>query len=120
VVLVGIAVKYRGPTWGEAMKIISRFALAVVAAAAIVFATSGPAVADVTVTAHKHCLYIQSLDGYVLIAEGVSEKAPIDPALENFHGKVHTGEPGDHVEIRRIGMEVDCPAQIPDSVVSAD
>ena len=102
------------------MKIVSRFALAVVAAAAMVFATSGPAVADVAVTAHKHCLYIQSLDGYVLIAEGVSEKAPIDPALENFHGKVHIGEPGDHVRIRRIGMAEDCPAQIPDSVVPAD
>jgi hypothetical protein len=105
---------------GEAMKIVSRFAMAVIAAAAVVFATGAPAVADVTVTAHKHCLYIQSLDGYVLIAAGVSEKAPIDPALENFHGKVHTGEPGDHVKIMRIGMEDDCPAQIPGSVVSAD
>ena len=94
--------------------------MAVVAAAATVLAISAPAVADVTVTAHKHCLYIQSLDGYVLIAAGVSEKAPIDPALENFHGKVHTGEPGDHVKIMRIGMEDDCPAQIPGSVVSTD
>jgi hypothetical protein len=102
------------------MKIVSRFAMAVIAAAAVVFATGAPAVADVTVTAHKHCLYIQSLDGYVLIAAGVSEMAPIDPALENFHGKVHTGEPGDHVKIMRIGMEDDCPAQIPGSVVSAD
>jgi hypothetical protein len=36
------------------------------------------------VAPHKHCLYIQSLDGYVLIAQGVSEKAPNGPALENF------------------------------------
>jgi hypothetical protein len=109
-----------GFTLGEAMKIVSRFALALVAAAAMVFATSASVLADVTVTAHKHCLYIQSLDGYVLIAEGVSEEAPLDPALENFHGKVHTGEPGDHVKIMRIGMEDDCPAQIPGSVVSTD
>jgi hypothetical protein len=86
------------------MKIISRFALATVAAAGLVFATSAPVGADVV--PHKHCLYTSS--GWVLIAEGVSEKAPNDPALENFHYKVHTGEPGDHLVIRRINVDDDC------------
>lgn len=51
-----------------------------------------------------------------MIAEGLSENAPIDPALENFHDKVHTGEPGKHVKIIRIDMAAECPAQIPGSV----
>jgi hypothetical protein len=54
------------------MKIIGRFALGAVAAAGLVFATSVPAGADVP--PHKHCLYIQALDGYVLTAQGLSEK----------------------------------------------
>jgi hypothetical protein len=93
---------------GEAMKIISRFLFAVVAPAGLVFVTSGSAAADVA--PHKHCLYTPS--GWVLIAEGVSEKAPNDPALENFHYKVHTGEPGQHIVIRRIGVAEDC-SQLP-------
>jgi hypothetical protein len=48
--------------WGDAMKIIGRFALAAVAAAGLVFATSAPAGA---MDSHKHCLYIESLDRYV-------------------------------------------------------
>ena len=55
---------------------------------------------------HKHCLLTPS--GWVLIAEGVSEEAPNDPALENFHYKVHTGEPGAQVVIRRIDVDQDC------------
>jgi hypothetical protein len=93
------------------MKIIGRFALGAVAAAGLVFATSVPAGADVP--PHKHCLYIESLDGYVLIAQGVSEKAPNEPALENFHEKVHTGEPGDHLKIIRIGVNDDCQPRFP-------
>jgi hypothetical protein len=51
VVLVGRAVEYRGLPRGDAMKIICRFALAAVAAAGLVFATSAPAEA---VDPHKH------------------------------------------------------------------
>ena len=116
-VLVGRAVEYRGLPWGDAMKIIGRFALAAVAAAGLVFATSAPAGA---VDSHKHCLYIESLDRYVLIAEGLSEHAPNPPALDNFHEKVHRGEPGDHLVITRIEMDADCPARLPGSVVPAD
>jgi hypothetical protein len=80
------------------MKIIGRFALGAVAAAGLVFATSVPAGADVP--PHKHCLYIESLDRYVLIAEGLSEQAPNPPALDNLHEKVHRGgarrSPSDH------------------------
>jgi hypothetical protein len=82
------------------------------------FATTASAVADVP--PHKHCLYIKSLDAYVLIAVGLSENAPNDPALENFHHKVHTGESGMHLKIIRIDMAAECPAQIPGSVVSGD
>jgi hypothetical protein len=86
------------------MKIIGRLLFAFVAAAGLVFATSASAGADVP--PHKHCLYTPS--GWVLIAEGVSEKAPNEPALENFHFTVHTGEPGHHVVIRRIDVDDDC------------
>ena len=41
---------------------------------------------------HKHCLLTPA--GWVLIAEGVSDNAPNDPALENFHTWVHLGVPG--------------------------
>ena len=75
-VLVGRAAEYRGLPWGDAIKIIVRFALAAVAAAGLVFATSAQAGA---VDSHKHCLYIESLDRYVLIAEGLSEQAPTRP-----------------------------------------
>jgi len=47
--------------------------------------------------------------GMVLIAEGVSEYAPNDPALVNFHEEVHFGEPQDQLSIERIFMnEEDC------------
>ena len=86
------------------MKIINRFALAAVAAASLVFVTSASAEADVA--PHKHCLYTPS--GWVLIAKGVSEEAPNDPALENFHYEVHIGEPGAQVVIKRIDVDADC------------
>lgn len=114
---MGRAAEYRGLPWGDAMKIIGRFALAAVAAAGLVFATSAQAGA---VDSHKHCLYIESLDGNVLIAEGLSEQAPNPPALDNFHKKVHRGEPGDHLVITRIEMDADCPDRLPGSVVPAD
>ena len=87
------------------MKIISRFALAALAGASLMFATSAPAGAD-AVAPHKHCLLTPS--GWVPIAEGVSEEAPLDPALENFHSEVHIGEPKDHVTIVRIRMDQSC------------
>jgi hypothetical protein len=46
-----------------------------------VLATSAPAAAEVA--PHKHCLLTP--DGWVPIAGGVSEEAPNDPTLENFH-----------------------------------
>jgi hypothetical protein len=61
-------------------KIVGRFALAALAASGLMFATSVPAAGDVA--PHKHCLLTP--DGWVLIAKGVSEEAPNDPALENF------------------------------------
>ena len=80
-------------------------AVATVAAMGLVFATSAPAAADVT--PHMHCLETPS--GWVLIAEGVSEYAPNDPALVNFHEEVHFGEPQDQLSIERIFMnEEDC------------
>ena len=103
---------------GGIMKIMNRLAMATVAAAGLMLATTASAVADVS--PHKHCLYLDSLDGYVLIAEGLSENAPNDPALENFHVKVHTGEPGKHLKIIRIDMAAECPAQIPGSIVSGN
>jgi hypothetical protein len=60
-------------------KIVGRFALAALAASGLMFATSVPAAGDVA--PHKHLL---TPDGWVLIAKGVSEEAPNDPALENF------------------------------------
>jgi len=81
-------------------------ALAAVAAAGLVFGTSAPAVADV-VAPHKHCLLTP--EGWVLIAEGVSDEAPNDPALVNFHDQVHRplggGEP---LTIVRINVDQDC------------
>jgi len=85
-------------------KIGGRFVLAALATWGLVFATSASAAADVA--PHKHCLLTP--DGWVLIAKGVSEKAPNDPALENFHYEVHLGEPGKHVTIRRIDPNQDC------------
>lgn len=86
-------------------------ALAAVAAAGLVFGTSAPAAADVA--PHKHCLLTPS--GWVLLAEGVSEHAPNDPALENFHLRVHTGVPGgggEPLTIVRISIDQDC-SQLP-------
>lgn len=81
-------------------------ALAAVAAAGLVFVTSAPAAADVA--PHKHCLLTPQ--GWVLIAEGVSDKAPNDPALENFHTRVHFGVPGgEPLTIIRISVDGECP-----------
>ena len=92
---------------GGAMKIIGRFALAAVATAGLVFATSGPAAADVVVNPHKHC--VLTPDGWVLIAEGLSENAPVYPALREFHLDVHSGEPSQHLTIRSIPIgDEDC------------
>ena len=88
--------------------------LAAVAASGLVFATGAPAAADVL--PHKHCLLTP--DGWVLIAEGVSDEAP-NLALEEFHVKVHTGVPGwgldaapntgdEILTIVRIGVNQDC------------
>jgi hypothetical protein len=77
------------------------------AAAGLVFGTTAPAAADVP--PHKHCLLTP--DGWVLIAEGVSEEAPNDPALENFHTRVHLplGVPGgEPLTIVRINVDQDC------------
>jgi hypothetical protein len=98
------------------MKIISRFALASAATAGLFFATSAPAEA---VGDHTHCLYTPSPQGYVLIAKGVSEEAPHEPTLHNFHERVHLGEPGQHVEIRRIDVGAECPPA-PESAASEE
>ncbi len=82
-------------------------ALAAVAAAGLVFGTTAPAAADVT--PHKHCLLTP--EGWVLIAEGVTDEAPNDPALESFHYKVHIGVPGSDSEplrIVKINVDQDC------------
>ena len=63
--------------------------LAAVAASGLMFAGSVPAAADVA--PHKHC--VLTPDGWVLIAEGVTDEAP-NLALEKFHVEVHTGVPG--------------------------
>jgi hypothetical protein len=99
-------------SWG-AMKAFSRIAVAtMMAAAGLVFAMSGPAGADVLVAQHKHCL--QTPSGWVLIAEGVSEEAYLQeaPALDNFHARVHRGEPTatGGLTIERIDAEQDCSA----------
>jgi len=65
--------------------------LAAVAASGLVFATGAPAAAD-EVRPHRHCLWTP--EGWVPIAWGLSEYAPNDPALVNFHYEVHLGEPG--------------------------
>jgi hypothetical protein len=92
--------------------IVSRkIVVSALAAAGLVFGTTAPAAADVP--PHKHCLLTP--DGWVLIAEGVSEKAPNDPALENFHTRVHLplGVPGgEPLTIKRIDVDQDC-SQLP-------
>ena len=101
------------------MKIIGSFALAAAATVGLVFGASAPAAADVI--PHKHCLYIETVKGYVLIAEGVSLQAPNDPALENFHERVHRGEPiGDPTDpddrlyiVGLLDLTAECPNQLP-------
>jgi hypothetical protein len=68
---------------------------------------------------HKHCLYTPSPQGYVLIAQGVSEEAPHEPALHNFHDRVHLGEPGQHIRIIRIDVDAECP-EAPEGVASEE
>lgn len=80
------------------MKIIAKFALATVTAAGLTVTTIGTAAADVM--DHQHCMLTPA--GWVRIAMGVSEVAPEEPALENFHERVHLGEPGARVRIVRI------------------
>jgi hypothetical protein len=80
--------------------------LAAVAASGLVFATGAPAAADVA--PHKHCLLTP--DGWVLVAEGVTDKAP-NLALEKLHVYVHIGVPGsggEPLRIVRIDADQDC------------
>jgi hypothetical protein len=93
--------------------------LAAVAASGLAFATSAPAAAH-PVTPHWHCLWTP--DGWVAIAEGVSDYAPNDPALANFHDHVHRGEPGtggtEQLIIQAIfSPDVDCEDLAPPSAV---
>jgi hypothetical protein len=88
------------------MKIVRKFALAAVTAAGLAFATSTPAVA---VTDHEHCLLTP--EGYVVVAKGVSEVAPEEPALEKFHEYVHFGEPGEQLTIVRIPVGWGMPSR---------
>ena len=98
------------------MKIVSRFALAAVATAGLFFATSASAEA---VGDHKHCLYTPSPKGYVLIAEGVSEEAPHEPTLHNFHELVHRGVPGQELTIIAISVGAECP-EAPEGIASEE
>ena len=95
------------------MKIVRKFALAAVTTAGLAFATSTPAAA---VTDHEHCLLTP--EGYVVVARGVSEVAPEEPALEKFHEYVHFGEPGEQLTIVRIPVGGECPPD-PSEVASA-
>jgi hypothetical protein len=102
-----------GPIYlGGAMKGIRRIAVATVAAAGLVFSLSGPAAADVIVAQHKHCLLTPN--GWVLIAEGVSEEAYLQeaPALDKFHADVHRGKPTGTggLTIERVDADEDCSA----------
>jgi hypothetical protein len=96
------------------MKTLHKLALAAVTTVGLAFASSAPAAAQVT--DHQHCLLTP--DGWVRIATGVSEVAPEEPALENFHERVHLGEPGEHLTIVRIPVGAECPPY-PSSVASA-
>lgn len=82
----------------------------IVAAAGLGFAMSGPAGADVIVAQHKHCL--QTPDGWVLIAEDVSEEAYLKeaPALDQFHARVRRGSRHNCLTIARIDADEDCSA----------
>ena len=88
------------------MKIIGRAALAAVATAGLIFGTSVQAAA---VGQHEHCLLTP--DGWVIIAEGVSEVAwDQGPALDMFHEWVHKGQPADELTIVPIPVGGECPA----------
>ena len=95
------------------MKIVGRkivgSAVAAVAAAGLMFATSAPAAA---VTDHEHCLLTP--DGWVKIAAGISEVTTA-PALEEFHEYVHTGEPAEQLTFYRIPVGGECTIEIPRS-----
>jgi hypothetical protein len=85
---------------GGTMKVIRRIAMTTLAAAGLFVSMTGPVEADVPVDVpvvlpHKHCLLTPN--GWVLIAEGVSEEADEQdaPALDQLHDKVHTGTPTD-------------------------
>jgi hypothetical protein len=91
------------------MKIVSRFALAAVAASGLVFAASAPAAA---VDPHLHCLVTPT--GYVLIAEGLSEHSEAgEPQLEHFHADVHRGAPSKQLTIVRIEIGQTCEDDAP-------
>jgi hypothetical protein len=67
--------------------------LAGIAVSGLMFAGSAPAAAhEGKVLQHWHCLWTP--EGWVPLAEGVSEQAPNEPALHQFHDQVHTGVPG--------------------------
>jgi len=99
------------------MKIVGRKivggAVAAVAAAGLIFATSAPAAA---VPDHEHCLLTP--DGWVVIAAGISEVTTA-PALEMFHEYVHTGEPDKQLTFYRIPVGGECTIEIPEVVASA-
>ena len=94
------------------MKVFRRIAVATVVVAGLLVSMTGPAAADVIVAQHKHCLLTP--DGWVLIAEGVSEEAYLQeaPALDKFHADVHRGKPASTggLTIERIDADEDCSA----------
>jgi hypothetical protein len=49
------------------------------------------------------------LPNLTICPEGVSEVAPEEPALKNFHQRVHLGEPGEYLTIVRIPVGGECP-----------
>ena len=105
-----------GPMYlGGTMKVIRRIAMTTLAAAGLFVSMTGPAAADVIedvphVSQHKHCLLTPN--GWVLIAEGVSEEAyeQDTQALYQLHDKVHFGTPTDDggLTIKRIVAGEDC------------
>ena len=102
------------------MKIFGKAALAAAATAGLILVPGAQAAADLT-TSHKHCLYVKTVDEYVLIAKGVSEEAwdADTPALDMFHQYVHTGLPGDQLKIVRINVDAECePSLTPTEIVA--
>jgi hypothetical protein len=87
--------------------------LAGIAVSGLIFAGSAPAAAH-EVPQHWHCLWTP--EGWVPIASGVSEQAPNDPALHQFHSEVHAGVPGSGGEpllIKAISETQTCENQDP-------